>query len=300
MELLRKFAAVEVKADCILSTDDRQYCKSQQAAYEAALASFWELSFFAADMKKEQVELLGPQKGNARFHDYLTSSDGPNLSMDAIQAHIEYLHMDFIETLIRYFNESYHMSVNSEEICKVILPEDPESPAGCTKAAAAYYRKQMRELTVRYQSVVEQINLRLDGRSLAEQGLYELYERCHAAAWDVPKKSPQFEVANGTIRFLGNFCNYGCIVCEQWKLYESMRDILRGAAHFETGNFYSFPRNIPDLLKGKSLTVDFIDWPSCEKIKSLKVFKNGRVDLKFSSEKIAREFVQKYLGAVYC
>ncbi len=77
-----------------------------------------------------------------------------------------------------------------------------------------------------------------------------------------------------------------------------MREILRGAAHFETGDFHSFPRGVPELLDGKSQTVDFVDWPSCEKIKSLKMFKNGRVDLKFSSEGFAGEFVQKYLGTV--
>jgi len=169
MDLLGKFAAVEIKADNRLSTVDRQYCESQQAAYEAALASFRELAFFAADMKKAQEELLGPRKGNARFHDYLTSPDGPDLSMDTIQAHIEYLHTDFIQTLARYFKETYHVAVDCEEICSAILPEDPESRTECTRAAAARYHEQLQALTVQYQSVVEQIILRLDGRSFAEQ-----------------------------------------------------------------------------------------------------------------------------------
>lgn len=298
MDLLEKFAAVEIKADNRLSTADRQYCESQQAAYEAALVSFRELAFFAADMKKAQEELLGPRKGNERFHDYLTSPDGPDLSSDAIQAHIEYLHTDFIQTLIRYFIESYQVTVDSEEICKVILPEGPEDRAGCTRAAAAQYHEQLQALTVPYQSVVEQIILRLDGRSFTEQAFYELYERCHGAAWNIQKQSPKFEVIKGTIRFLGHFCKYECSICEQWKLDGEMREILRGAAHFETGDFHSFPRGVPELLDGKILTVDFVDWLSCKKIKGMKMFKNGRVDLKFSSEEVAGVFVQKYLGAV--
>jgi len=298
MDLLEKFAAVEIKAGNRLSTADRQYCESQQAAYEAALASFKELAFFAADMRQVQEELLGPQKGNAQFHDYLTSPDGPDLSSDAIQAHIEYLHTDFIQTLIRYFIESYHVTVDSEEICTAILPEDPEGRSGCTRAAAAHYREQIQALTVLYQSVVEQIILRLDGRSFTEQAFFELRERCHEATWNIQKRRREFEVAKGTVRFLDHFCKYECSICELWKLDEDMREILRGAAHFETGDFDSFPRGVPELLDGKSQTVDFADWPGCKKIKGLKMFKNGRVDLKFSSEGIAREFVQIYLGAV--
>lgn len=298
MDLLEKFAAVELRADSRLSATDRQYCESQRAAYEAALASFRELAFFAADMKKAQEELLGPRKGNARFHDYLTSPDGPDLSMDAIQAHIEYLHTDFIQTLARYFMETYHVTVDSEEICKAILPEEPEGRTGCTRAAAARYHEQMQALSVQYQSVIEQIVLRLDGRSFAEQAFLELYERCHEAAWDTRKQSPKFEVAKGAIRFIGSFCKYECGICKLWKLDEDMREILRGAAHFETGDFHSFPSSVPVLLEGRSLTVDFVDWPSCEKIKGLKMFKNGRVDLKFSHEALTGEFVQKYLGAV--
>lgn len=295
MDLLEKFAAVEIRADNRISTVDRQYCDTQQAAYQAALAGFKELAFFVADMKRAQEELLGPQKGNPQFHDYLTSPDGPDLSQDAIDAHIEHLHTDYIRTLIRYFNTAYHIAVNGDEICKAILPEEP---VNCTREAAAYYHERIQSLTVLYQSVVEQIILRLDGRSFAEQAFHELHERCHEAAWNIPQQAPKYEVAKGMIRFLNHFCNYECGICERWKLTEAMQEILRGAAYFETGDFCAVLHGTSELLDGKSMTVDFIDWPNGEKVRNLKAFKNGRVDLKFSNEECAMEFARKYLGLV--
>lgn len=295
MDLLEKFAAVEIRADNRISAADRQYCDTQQAAYQAALAGFKELAFFVSDMKRAQEELLGYQKGSLQFHDYLSSPDGPDLSQEAIDAHIEHLHTDFIHMLVRYFNEAYHVAVDGEDICKSILPEEP---INCTKAEATHYREQIQALIVQYQSVVEQIILRLDGRSFSEQAFHEMYERCHRAAWNIPKQTPKFEAAKGTIRFLNHFSNYDCGICEWWKLTEDMREILRGAVHFETGNYHTFPQGVSELLDGKSMTVDFIDWPSGEKIRGLKMFKNGRVDLKFFAEEFAREFVQKYLGTV--
>jgi hypothetical protein len=189
----------------------------------------------------------------------------------------------------------YHVAVDGGDICKSILPEEPTDR---TKTEAAHYLEQIQTLTVQYQSVVEQIILRLDGRSFSEQAFHEMCERCHGAAWNISKQTPKFEVANGTIRFLNYFSNYECSVCEWWKLTEDMREILRGAAHFETENYHTFPPGVSELLDGKSITVDFIDWPGGEKIRSLKMFKNGRVDLKFSSGELAGEFVHKYLGTM--
>lgn len=295
MELLEKFAAVKIKADSCISEQDRQYCEAHQAAYESALAGFRELIFFAADMKMAQKELLEPWKAIDRFHDYLVSPDGPVLSQDTIEAHIRYLHMDHIHLLIRYFNEIYHIKLDQEDISKAVLPEGFEDQSNHMKAAEVLH-EQPKPLAVHYQSVVEQIILRLNGRSFSEQALCELCERCHNAAWNISKQAPKFEAVKGTIRFLENFCSYDCGVCERWALKDEMREILRGAAHFETDNFHTFPRGVPELLDGKSLTVDFIDWPGNEKIKGLKMFKNGRVDLKFANEEFAGDFTHKYLG----
>lgn len=294
MELLEKFAAVEIKADSRISEQDRQYCEDHQAAYESALAGFRELIFFAADMRTAQKELLEPWKATDRFHDYLVSPDGPDLSRDTIEAHIQYLHTDHVHMLVRYFNETYHIKLDQAEISKAVLPEDVEDQPDYIKAAGP--DEQPQPLIIRYQAVVEQIILRLNGRSFYEQAFCELYERCHSAAWSISKRTPKFETAKATIRFLENFCSYECGICESWKLKDQMRDILRGAAHFETGGYHTFPHGVPELLDGKSMTVDFIDWPGCEKIKGMKMFKNGRVDLKFASGELAGEFVRKYLG----
>ena len=62
MELLQKFAAVEIQADCRITEMDKDYCVQHQKAYEAAISSFQELAFFWEDMNKAQQELLGDSK----------------------------------------------------------------------------------------------------------------------------------------------------------------------------------------------------------------------------------------------
>ncbi len=59
MNLLEKFAAVEINADDRITEADRAFCEKNQAAYEAALVCFKELAFFWNDMVGQQIELLG-------------------------------------------------------------------------------------------------------------------------------------------------------------------------------------------------------------------------------------------------
>ena len=39
-----------------------------------------------------------------------------------------------------------------------------------------------------------------------------------------------------------------------------------------------------------------VEFPTCKKVKQMKLFKNNRVDLKFHSPQLAEQFVNKYLG----
>ena len=77
-----------------------------------------------------------------------------------------------------------------------------------------------------------------------------------------------------------------------------MKDILRGAAHFENGCFQVYPLGFSELLGYTGVYDNEQEFPTCEKFRGLKMFKNGRVDLKFSTEDFAEAFVRDYLGLV--
>ena len=92
MELLQKFAAVEIQADHRITEMDKEYCELHQKAYETAISSFQELAFFWADMNRAQTELLGDSEGPF-YYDYLASRNGPSISQCLIDNHIKALHI---------------------------------------------------------------------------------------------------------------------------------------------------------------------------------------------------------------
>lgn len=295
MELLEKFAAVTVQADNRITQIDKEYCEQHQKAYEAAISSFKELAYFWEDMNRVQQELLG-DKTSPLFYNYLQSREGPSISQVSIERHIAALHVDFIVHLVGYFNRTYHVSVNPSEVADTLLPEKPADR--WREEANKAYQAQMQSLIVRFQDVVDQIILRLDGRSFSEQAFYELFSKCHRAAWNDSTQKPKFERKKDTLSFSGYFCRFREWPFDGWEICDGMKEILYGLAHYETDSYRVFPVGFSDLLGYSEIKEPLVEFPSCEKVKQIKLFKNNRVDLKFRSPEYAEQFVSKYLGTV--
>ncbi len=297
MNLLEKFDSVKIEADKRISETDKGLCEAHQAAYEAALEAFKELIYFREDMENQQYRLMEMIEKSYQTR-YLSSHDGPSFSVEALRKHIEHLHGILISAIVNYFNQTYHITVDAKEVQSAVLPKKPEHSRYDHTDEWKQYHQDLQELVVSYKDVVDQIILRMDGRGFAEQAFYELQTLCHNAAWNNYDRSPRFERKKATIQFNSYSCScdtwYGG--GPRWKLSDKTKDIMRGVAHFETGCYNVLPLGIGDLLGYRDLETDVVEFPSCQKVKQVKMFKKGRVDLKFHTESDAAAFITTYLG----
>lgn len=294
MNLLEKFETVTIKADARITPEDKAFCEAHQAAYDAAIQSFHELAFFWADMENTQKELLGSTEAA-----YLSSRDGPEISQRKINAHLECLHWMVICNIVHYFNSTYHVSVSADHVANNLLPQKPALRIYENKEAHDAYHEKLREAKIRYEDVVDQIILLLDGRSFTEQAFHELAEKCHKAAWNLYQNKTNYERKKALISFNGYFCSvHHYSWQDEWTLEDKTKDILRGVAHFETGSFNACPLGFSDLLGYSRSPINEHEFSTCKKVKGLKMFKNGRVDIRFATETYAAEFAAKYLGLV--
>lgn len=102
------------------------------------------------------------------------------------------------------------------------------------------------------------------------------------------------------------FTGYGCSFDswhEQWhkgeyeiKLTDGMKEIIRALAYFEYGEIGYIPYAFNCLLGWSWTTTETERQFDMEKLKSIKCFKNGRVDIRFTSEAYARQFAEEFLG----
>ena len=307
MNLLDKFKTVEVKSNTRISDKDKAFCETHQLAYDAARSDLKELMFFWNDILDRQKKTLSAV--NSSDTTYLSSQGQMELTSNQIQSQLDTLHSVFIASLVQYFNKTYHITIREYDVEKQLIPQKPDmvrnerydggSETMC-EDEAFLYEKKMEGLSLNYQDILDQIFAQIDGRDLWEQALHELLNKCHAAAWSQYSQTPQYELKKNTIKFVDNFCAYAeWRTYSPWELFSDMNKILIGAAHFETGSFSQYPQSLSSLINGYHFNQDTFDLDDCNKIKQLKLYKNGRVDLKFSDEEAAGKFASEYLGTVY-
>lgn len=294
MDLLSKFDSVQVTPDNRISEQDKAVCAAHQAAYEAAKSALEELKYMWTDILAQQKTAL---QGTGRPPTTYVTSSGLDISENHIEKQIQLLHRLFISNLVWYFNETYHVTVSSEEVKNALLPEEPDRYS-YSEEDMAQYEKQVQNLLLHSDQIVEQILARLDGRGLWEQAIYELKEKCHKAVWNTCSGKAEYVCKKDVITL-----SYGCSFKTwagygEWELTDTIKSVLRGLAHYETGSFAVTPKTISILLGYYCIKNDRIDFSDCKKIKQLRLFKNRRVDIRFSDASEAKDFTEKYLGTM--
>ena len=241
MSILDKFSAVEIKTDSRISEEDRDFCQKHQKAYLEARDALRSIKKQWKELYDAQMALMEQISDSEYTRERYIRIEG--LSTSSLKNKIELLPDLFITSLVLYFNDKYHVSVKADEIKKVLLPESPKHD--WEKSHSKEYHKKMRELTLRYEDVVEQIFVQLGGRTFEQRALDELKAKCHSFSWSTYNNQAEYEIKNDTIQFTGYACHYEawlsrCI----WKINDGMKNVLRGLAHFETQQLDYLPKDI--------------------------------------------------------
>ncbi len=301
MDILSKLEHVEIESVKRISEEDKKFCMAHQAAYEAAISALSELQFFWEDILKIQARLL--EGTGSPANEYVYGNGSLVITPQRIQEHSNNLHNKLIFKLVHYFNNLYKINIDAMTIIDKLIPSEPKyrltnETQEEYDQRAEQYNASLQKLSLAYDDILEHIFSQMDGRGLTEQAVHELKSKCHNAVWFHYNKPPQYELCKETIRFTGYFCSHkGNDYSSPWELYTGMKNILRGAIHFETGSVTYIPENLAGLFGYSYRHATTL--LNGKKILQVKLFKNGRADLKFASQELAKEFMEDYLGTVY-
>ena len=293
MGLLDKLEQVEIKADSRLPEDDLMFCETQQQAYDESRRAFREICRYWKKALQAQKDLLGTSRDGSL--PYFGSNY--RFGITDINRELEKLHSKFISELTGHFNTKYKVTISAEAIEEHLIPTEPD-PYKCDKDTNNAYHRTLRALALHYEDVVDQMFIQLDGLSFVERAFQELRTKCHKAAyWS--NSNAGYDRKGDTLRFGGYFCScderWGR---EEWRLAERMQDIFTAVAHYETNTFGRFPAGFSKLLGYSDVSTSQFQFPTCQKLVHLRMFKNGRVDLKFKTAALAKEFAETYLDSL--
>lgn len=328
MGIMDKFATVEIKADRRISEEDRAFCQRQQEAFEKSGVALQKLADLMATVVAEQKAIFADNE--EEIGGYLASRNAVTCDVDRVYEVMKHRNKRFIDNIVHYFVRKYRVDLDEGIIREHLIPAKPKEP---DFPSVGYYRdmtaeelddykakmkvhqeKQdawelsLRALPLRYEQIVDEIFVQLGGFSFEERAMNEFLQRtwdaCHYTcdySWNnIKKDDERFEIKNATLR-LPDGCN-----CDEnkWMSHpipkfsptERLVTLLDALAWYQCGRMSEGHLWFPELgYRYGSTEENVVYTRNMSKVDSIKLFKNGRVDIKFRSAAYAQEFAEQCL-----
>lgn len=286
-DLLEKFGNVKVDVTSKVAESDNIACLLMQGAYDKAceaikqLRSMEEIHIAA---QKSAIENLP----SGSISDYL----GDAYSINKINHRLRDIHAIFIDDIVRWFENTYHVELAKDAIRNELVPQLDYYDNNLEHHKQ--YEEKMESLHIRYEDVLDLIIVQLGGFTFAERALNELKLKCFEAA----HHSYMHQQATYSQKKAIISLEYGCSCSEysgDFRLNSGAKNIVRGLIMYEYGQTSIMPYQYTMLLDYE-FSQQLIEINS-SKVASIKCFKNTRVDIRFTKEQYAREFVEMFLEA---
>lgn len=126
----------------------------------------------------------------------------------------------------------------------------------------------------------------------------EFLAKCWEAAHNKWDHTERFELKNDTLK-LDDFCycdsnKWMTNPVPEYRPNDGLKVVLNAIVHFNIGQLNRGAEWFPELFSYRIKNNIFLVG-NLEKVKQVKLFKNGRVDIKFRDAVTAQEFVESYL-----
>lgn len=265
MNILNKFENFEIKQEDKILKEDRERCEKIQAIYEQTLSAY-----------KKWYDIYHETKNCIEKHDFHNLELGDLSVCKSIGS----LHNSLISNIYSYFTNKYNIDINKN------YDEDNDFNYN-------YSNSTINTNPLDYKVYVNDILRQLDGFDFKSLRVKQLKEKIKNIGKNRYSNEWKIEIKGSTIKFKDLL---------SWGYWGSAPDkillIESALSWFEFGEETEIPEfnQIRNRYHIKWYEINPCMELSTKKIKSIKFFKNGRMDIKFSSPEIARKFISEWCG----
>jgi len=278
-DILSKFDNIEINNNSRISADDEVFCKEQENIYKKLVESYnkfslelQEISVISNEHGKKygtQTEIYFHEKPTAYYH---------SLKPSGLDETITKMKNQYIKSVCVYFSDKHNVTIDDDKISKKY------------------------DQNVTYDNIIDEIFLQLGGFTFEEKAVKEIKENIMGLISN--KGYKKLSIKNNKVAIIDFFyidssdAKYGNIRIS-WNYKENFEKLLTAITHFEQGETSNVYR---ELLNGinKYKNDELIKEHELNdiKAKSLKLFKNGKIEILFKSAEYARKFAKEYLGYI--
>jgi hypothetical protein len=261
-DILSKFDNVEVKNTSRISEKDEEFCKDHEMQYK-------EFITFA----NKYMDYLENNKLNNRYFYSTSLTENMFNKMRDIKC-------SFIENIVEYFRKEYKVTLKSETINK------------------------KHDINITYDMIVSDIIEQLGGYNFTDKASKEIKDALKSKVKRTYKEEPNATVKNNKVIlddffYIDSFDKKWGTCKVSYGSDEGFYKLLKAVSHFEQGVFENKYSALYDTItREKDDDVFKTHNLMCIKAESMKVFKNGKVEIIFKTSAYARQFAKEYCGVI--
>lgn len=276
-DIFNKFDNIEITADQKVSSEDLDFCKDQESIYKQTIAAYNNLNeqlqaikpqVTAHGIKYSEVGVLGTKYPKS------TSFDAGFASYD-LEKNIVKIKDRFISIVCYYFKNKYNVTINEDKIQKKF------------------------DSNVTYNNIIDEITIQLDGYNFTEKAEAEIKQKLRDSVShkDITPKGNKISIKD-YLYIDTSWSKWGTEKIH-YNSNNKVEMIFNAIYHFETG--FTVLNNELDtmsrkIMNGKNEEVFGVHELNFSKVKSIKILKNGKVEIEFISHTIAAKFANEYCG----
>lgn len=268
-DILNMFDTIDLTQEkTLISDEDREHINKLEESYRATLSVF--------ENHLQQLQELHRQYG-----DYFCVTE-ETLSflrgdVHEIEKRIECLKSDFISKICRYFTKKYSITIDVETIQK------------------------KHHTFITAQKIISEIIEQLDGFLFIEKAQQEIKQQLQKETSYIKTNVKNNKISLNSFFYIDSFeVKFG-----KYKLsynsYDRAFILFKALYLFDSGATNlseELNEKVKSLRYGKNNNVFTTHELNMKKVKSIKLYKNGRVDIEFTSSHYAKEFAKDFLNIV--
>lgn len=269
--LLSKFDNIEVNNNTRISAEDQAFCEDQERQYKESIKI--QLDYLKAFKEVSGIDLLA---------DRYTSQDSKNkyldwYKFDKIVELAKETKNKFIHEIMWYFEKRYNISIDSNQL------------------------RDKYNFEITYNNILDEIFLQLNGFSFTEKAVNELKEKTRTVyIYNDYRKSSNMNIKGNKVIIDGSYA-YKDTIWNEYRLRGDFGKIFTGLYHFENGEVVSGSTELHNKYCGygnerNERNYEKYEPYSLDKVKSIKFFKNGKLEIEFKTNAYAGYFAKEYLG----
>jgi len=271
MNLLEKFDNLEIKNEDRISEEDKMFCEEQEDIFKKLIVIYDE---FILKLKEIEPIIENHRNKYSKKEDYCyvtTAYGGSIAGSDSLEESKNKMKNQFVESICNYFERKYNVTLKEESI----------------------YKKYNTSIT--YNNIIDEIFIQLNGFNFKEKAVLEMKNKFKKVLEykDVAVKKNKLIITN--FFWVDQWDKKYGTYKMSYNSREDFYSLLRCISHFEQGTIKNTYEGILykiDRLQNDDLFCEHV--MMCIKLESIKLFKNGKIEIKFLSNEYAQEFAREY------